>query len=116
MTTENIAQAFSLGRFTSTYNYLAEDIQWEVVGERFVAGKKEVMENCEKTTQYFNSVDTDFKTLNCIEDNEQRTVVIIGTAEFSKNGQHLSFISACDVYQFNEDGLLHRITSYCIQK
>ena len=43
-------------------------------------------------------------------------VVVNGTAEFLKDGKQISFISACDIYEFNEDKKIEKITSYCIEK
>lgn len=62
---------------------------------------------------YFNSVIADFKTLKVMAD--RNTVVITGTAEFFRNNKRLSFISACDVYEFNEKNQLQNIPSYCLQ-
>ena len=45
---------------------------------------------------------------------QDERVVVSGTAEFSRAGQRLSFISACDVYEFTSEGQLKSITSYCI--
>ena len=49
---------------------------------------------------YFTSVTTNFKTLNIIA--EGNKVVINGTAEFLRDNKRVSFVSACDVYAFNE--------------
>lgn len=72
------------------------------------------MDNCGQVAGYFKSVTTDFKTLNVIEDNNR--VAVSGTAEFIRDGKTVNFISACDIYEFNENNELTTITSYCIQK
>jgi hypothetical protein len=59
-------------------------------------------------------VTTDFKTLNIIA--EGNKVVINGTAEFMRDNQRVSFVSACDVYEFDDNNQIQNITSYCIQK
>jgi hypothetical protein len=59
-------------------------------------------------------VTTDFKTLNIIA--EGNKVVINGTAEFLRDNQRVSFVSACDVYEFDDNNQIQNITSYCIQK
>lgn len=43
-------------------------------------------------------------------------VVITGTAEFSRDNKRVSFVSACDVYEFNDKEQIQKITSYCIQR
>ncbi|MCP9764279.1 nuclear transport factor 2 family protein [Lacihabitans soyangensis] len=112
MTKQEIALAFSNGEFEKTTEFIAENAVWEVVEENTFIGKEAIIENCNQVAAYFKSVTTDFKTLNIIaQDNK---IVINGTAEFSRNGQRISFVSACDLYEFNENDLIQRITSYCI--
>lgn len=113
MTKQEIALAFSNGEFEKIAEFIAENAVWEVVEENTFVGKLAILENCNQVAAYFKSVTTDFKTLNVIaQDNK---VVVNGTAEFSRNGQRVSFVSACDLYEFNENGQIQRITSYCIQ-
>ena len=112
MTKQEIGLAFSNGEFEKTTEFISENAVWEVVEENTFVGKDAILENCNQVAAYFKSVTTDFKTLNIIaQDNK---VVVNGTAEFSRNGQHVSFVSACDLYEFNENGQIQRITSYCI--
>ena len=87
---------------------------WTVIGEDHFEGREKVIENCEQTANYFKSVTTDFNTLNVIAENNR--VAINGTAEFLNDKERIAFISACDVYEFNKDNRLQRITSYCIQE
>ena len=113
MTQKQIAEAFSIGNFELIYPYLADDVQWTIVGEDFFEGKKAVTDNCEQVASYFKSVTTNFNTINIIAENNR--VAVSGTAEFIRDGQRVSFISACDVYEFNDNNKLQTITSYCIQ-
>jgi hypothetical protein len=113
MTQEQIAKAFSNGNFERIYPYLADDVQWTVAGEDFFDGKKAVMENCAQVAGYFESVTTNFKTIHVISDNNR--VAVSGTAEFIRDGKRVNFVSACDVYEFNDNNELQTITSYCIQ-
>ena len=112
MTQKQIAEAFSNGNFELIYPVLADKVQWTVVGEDFFDGKKAVMENCAQVAGYFKSLTTDFKTIHILEDNNR--VAVSGTAEFIRDGERVNFVSACDVYEFNEDNELQTITSYCI--
>ncbi len=112
MTKQEIALAFSNGEFEKTVEYIADEAAWEVVEENTFVGKDAIIENCNQVAAYFKSVTTDFKTLNIIA--QDHKVVINGTAEFSRNGQRVSFVSACDLYEFNINGQIQRITSYCI--
>jgi len=114
MTNKQIAEAFSNGHFELIFPYLANNVQWTVIGENFSDGKQAVMDNCNQIANYFKSVTTNFKTINVIADSSR--VVINGTAEFIREGKRISFVSACDVYEFNDNKELQTITSYCIQE
>jgi hypothetical protein len=70
------------------------------------------MAHCKQTADYFQTVETDFNTTKVIE--SVSTVIVIGTAEFKRDGNRLSFISACDVYEFNLNNEIEQIDSYCI--
>ncbi len=113
MTKTEIAKAFSNGEFEKTYNFISDNAIWIVVEENTFAGKQAIIDNCEKVGNYFKSVKTDFKTLNIIADGNK--VAVNGTAEFSRDNKRLSFVSACDVYGFNDKDQVETITSYCIQ-
>lgn len=113
VTKTEIARAFSNGEFYKTDDFIANNAVWEVVEEDLFIGKNAIIENCNQVVQYFKSVTTDFKTLNIItEDNK---VVVNGTAEFFRDGKQDSFVSACDIYEFNDKNQILKITSYCIQ-
>ena len=113
MTKTEIAQAFSIGEFDQIADSIAENAEWEVVGENRFIGKKVILQNCEQVAAYFKSVTTNFQTLNVITEGQK--VVVDGTAEFIRDGKRVSFISACDLYDFDENNQIQRITSYCIQ-
>ncbi len=114
MTQKEIAEAFSNGEFEKTFPYFSDTILWEVVGENKFTGWDEVIENCILTADYFKTVTTHFKTLNVITDLNR--ISVNGTAEFLKDNKRVAFVSACDVYEFDNESLLEKITSYCIQK
>ena len=113
MTKIEIAEAFSKGEFKKTYEFISENAQWIVIEDDNFIGKQAIIDNCEQVGKYFKSVTAVFKTLNIIADNSK--VVIEGTAEFLRNDIRVSFVSACDVYQFNSNDKIEKITSYCIQ-
>lgn len=114
MTQEEITIAFSSGNFEASFPYLADDVEWTVVGESKWEGIDAVKTQCRAVAQYFKSVTTDFKMENVIADPNR--VAINGTAAFIRNGQTINFISSCDVYEFNLNNQLQKITSYCISE
>jgi ketosteroid isomerase-like protein len=111
-TIKQIAEAFSTGKFETAYPCLADDVVWLIPGENSFEGKEAVIANCKTVASYFKTITTSFKTTNIITSNN--CVVIDGTAEFSRDGKRVSFVWACDVYEFNDDNKLKKITSYCI--
>lgn len=114
MTKKEIAKAFSIGEFEKTNNFISNTAVWTVVEEDTFIGKQAIIDNCKQVGSYFQSVTTDFKTLNIIA--EGNKVVINGTAEFLRDNQRVSFVSACDIYEFDDNNQIQNITSYCIQK
>jgi len=109
--TRQISEEFSKGNFEFAYKYLAQDIQWSIVGDELLIGKDQVIEFCNKTAEYFKEVTTEFRTSNIIVDSN--LVAINGTAVFIKKENKRTEVSSCDVYRF-EGGKLKEITSYCI--
>ena len=85
MTKKEIAKAFSNGEFEKTNKFISDTAIWTVVEEDTFIGKKAIIDNCEQVGSYFQSVTTDFKTLNIIA--EGNKVVINGTAEFLRDNQ-----------------------------
>jgi ketosteroid isomerase-like protein len=113
MTIKSIARAFSNGEFETVFDYIAEDAVWEVVEENMFHGKSAIIDNCKQVAAYFQTVTTHFETLNVIA--EGNRVAVNGTAEFIKEGKRVSFVKASDLYEFNDQQHIQKITSYCIQ-
>ena len=99
MTKTEIAKAFSNGEFEKTNPFISDKAVWNVVEEDTFIGKQAIIDNWEQVGAYFQSLTTDFKTLNIIA--EGNHVVINVTAEFLKDNKRVSFVSACDVYESN---------------
>ena len=114
LTLSQIAASFSGGDFEKAYPHFSNNITWDVVGENSFTGKEAVIANCEQVASYFKSVTTRFTTANIIADNNR--VAVDGTAEFLRDGKRVAYVWACDVYEFNEQQELEKITSYCIQE
>src|ERR1700744_1412271 len=111
-TNKQISLEFSGGNFEYTYDYLADDVSFNIVGNELISGKDKLIEFCTKITEYFTTVSTKFSLDNIIVDSD--LVAISGKAEFFVEKENrTNFISSCDVYRF-ADGKLKEITSYCI--
>ena len=111
---EKIAKEFSIGNFDSIFHYLSENVQWNIIGQNSFEGKTDVILNCKTTAQYFKSVQTNFITEDILS--HKNKVVVIGTAEFLRDGKRLDFIYATDIYEFNNDKMINKISSYCISE
>jgi ketosteroid isomerase-like protein len=107
-----IATAFSNGDFVPVFPYLSDAVAWQIVGEKTLCGKEAVVAHCTQTAAYFASFTTEFVTHQCVSG--QNAVAINGRAQFIRDGQTVSIIDACDLYEFDAAGLLVRIWSYCI--
>jgi UDP-N-acetylglucosamine transferase subunit ALG13 len=112
-TQKQIASDFSLGNFAEVFEYMADNIRWEIIGEQTLEGKEKVMVHCQNIATYFKSLSTDFKIHQTIQENEK--VVIIGLGEFIRDSKTVSKISACDVYEFDSENKISSISSYCIE-
>lgn len=112
MTKSEIAQAFSGGQFAKCLDSLTDQTIWNIPGEQFLKGKNEIEPYCKNITAYFSSLTTNFTQLNLIENNY--CIAINGTAEFIRDGKRVSFVSSCDVYEFDAENKILSIHSYCI--
>ncbi|MEN0050411.1 MAG: hypothetical protein AAF806_25325 [Bacteroidota bacterium] len=82
---KEIAELFSNGDFEQTFPFLSENVEWEIIGENFFMGKEKVIQNCNRTAQYFKSLQTDFKTEDVVV--AKNKVVVRGSAEFIRDGK-----------------------------
>lgn len=109
----SIAEAFSMGEFEEVFDYLDENIIWTILGESEILGKHAVTNHCKQVKDYFNSVTTNFEIQDTIS--HYNKVIVMGRAEFTRDKQFVSTVSACDVYEFNSSRKIVKITSYCIK-
>jgi hypothetical protein len=112
MNKSEIAIHFSMGNFDKCYDYLTDHTLWETPGEQTLQGKEKIKAFCIKTRAYFDSVTTEFKQLNLIENED--SVAINGTAKFIRDGNVVSKVASCDVYTFDGNNHILTIHSYCI--
>ncbi|MGO1432948.1 MAG: hypothetical protein ACTHVZ_04170 [Ruoffia tabacinasalis] len=73
--------------------------------------REAIMERCQQSRDFFDSIKTDFTVFKLIESGNQ--VIITGSAIFDNNGA-VSRIDACDLYTFDEENQLIEIESYCV--
>ena len=107
----DIAKHFSLGQFSQIFQYLDDEILWDVIGESTFSGKLAVIEQTQKIESYFQSVTHHFE-LDQIHLTDP-FIIIQGQASFQSSDQTTK-ISACDIYEFNQASQIIKIQSYCI--
>jgi hypothetical protein len=111
-THREIAQLFSNGKFSEAEQYLSENIEWNIYEEqKALSGKKQVVEFGRSVSEYFKSLTTKFETFGIIE--EGNKLAIHGRGEFIRESKTVNIVYSCDVYEFNEAGLITKIYSYC---
>lgn len=115
MTKREIAEALSAGNYEMAVVKIAEDVEWNMYEESdFIKGKQAFIEFAEKVGAYFRSVTTKFETAGVIED--ENKIAIYGRAEFVRNGKTVNSVNSCDVYEFDADGNVLKVHSYCNSK
>jgi hypothetical protein len=111
LTSEQIAEAFSRHDFEASYPYLADDIRWNIVGERRVEGKENVISVCSESAEYLAGVTTDFRRFRKVITDD--CVVVDSVAEYTDKGGEGSHVASCDLYDFT-NGNVSEITSYTV--
>ena len=107
-----IARLFSGGQFDDVANRLSEKVKFHIYEDKkHLVGKPQVVEFCKGIADYFSSIETDFReTGSLIAKNK---VAIYGYGEFKKEGKLVNAVHSCDVYEFNDQGMIEKIHSYC---
>jgi hypothetical protein len=112
MAKRQISTAYSTGKFELAFPFLSKNVKWIVEGERCTEVNLAVIDHCKQIAQYFKTVTTKFNMNNVIKGKHR--IAINGNAEFIHEGKSIQFVSACDVYEFNDFDELQTITLYCI--
>ncbi len=114
MNPQQIAEAFSSHRFDEVYDLLDEGVTWVVPGQGSIEGKEAVVTTCTGAAAEFAQLAaTSFDRFVSVGDASTAAVDAIGRYE-STDGS-VSVVSSADVYEFNDRGLVDRITSYAVE-
>jgi ketosteroid isomerase-like protein len=111
MTNEDLARAFSGHRFDETFDDIAEDVVWNLVGEGRLVGRSAVINACRGTADETRDVTTTWVRFVSTGDGDVVAVDAIGRYE-EKDG--ISVVSSCDIYEFDA-GRIRAITSYTVE-
>ncbi len=108
-TNKKLAETFSGGAFAAVYDHFADDIRWEVAGEKIVEGKNNVIAFCKEMTVVMG--DSVLINTNIIEDGSR--IAVEGKCDFIDEKNEQAQVRYCDCYLFDQ-GKIKTITSYCI--
>ena len=112
LSTGQLAEAFSRHQFALVYEYLADAVQWNLIGGDLLEGKATVIRTCEQSAEYLTGVVTTFKRFRTVVG--QESVVVESEADYTDAGNARTTVASCDIYDF-VDSKLVRITSYTVQ-
>jgi glutathione peroxidase-family protein len=112
MTKKQIAEAFSKHDFETTYPFINENIQWSMVGGENIIGKENVLKTCNESSNYLNTVKTNFIKFLILE--SENHIIIDSISEYIDQDNNVSKVASCDIYKFKKERLIG-ITSYCIE-
>ena len=108
-TPREIAEAFSGHRFRETYDHLAPDMRWRLVGAETVTGREQVKDLCEQTLSGLETTTTEFSRFLTIADADAVAVDVV--ASYTSADGSVTVVSSCDLYEFTQ-GVVTTITSY----
>ena len=106
-----IAELFSMGKFSPLFAYFSDQIVWDIVGQQRLTDIHAVQQHCLEIETYFQNTEHYFKVHKIVQ--HQNLCFIQGNAQFISD-HSITEISACDIYTFNDTQKLIRIESYCI--
>ncbi|MHA4893320.1 hypothetical protein ACXZ1K_01110 [Pedobacter sp. PWIIR3] len=110
-----VARLFSGGQFDEVADRLSEEVEFHIYEDhKHILGKAEVLKFCKGVSRYFATIDTDFRESGSLVG--ENKVVIYGYGEFKKEGTLVNAVHSCDVYEFNERGMIEKIHAYCNSK
>ncbi len=108
-TNATISHEFSKGNFKACYDYFAQHIKWNVVGNTVLEGKEAVVSFCESMLK--EMVGSTFNNTNSLLDGNK--IAVEGICSFTDAADKPATVLYSDFYTFDGDKIV-TITSYCI--
>lgn len=108
---ENIARTFCSWKFPDTYQYMANDIRWNVIGRGESVGREAVIGQCAQSLRFLETVTGTVTKLKTSRSGD--TVFVEGAALFIDKQNEISYVASCDIFRFSGNRLVE-ITSYVI--
>ena len=111
-TPREIGQAFSGHRFSETYDHLAPDIRWVLIGADPILGRENVIAACEATLAELSDTSTEFLRFLAIADTA--AVAVDTVSRYLAADGSTSTVASCDLYEFTDE-IVTTITSYTVE-
>lgn len=107
-----VARAFTSGNCAPAEQFLHKAISWKIFREaEHIQGKNQVMAYCSDTSGYFQSMNSHFTEDGMVQDGD--SITIYGQARYIRNAETIVSLNSCEIYQFDKQGFLTHIRSYC---
>lgn len=113
LTNRQIAEAFSGHQFDRTFDRLAEDIRWDLVGQQALVGKAAVVAALEESAAQLAGVTTTFDSVTVVGGGDD-CVVVDAVGRYVDGDGVESVVSSCDIYDFTGD-LVTAIKTYAVE-
>ena len=114
MDTMRIAEAFSGHRFPETYDSLAPDVVWVLPGQASIEGRDAVIAACDSSAaEMAQLASAEFSRFVSVA--SDRTAAVDAVGRYTSPDGSLSVVSSADIYEFDGDGSVTRITSYAVE-
>lgn len=109
MNTDEIARAFSGHRFEETFDFIAPDAVWHLVGQAQLEGREAIVANCRGTTE---ETAAETAWLRFVSTGAGSIVAVDAIGRY-RGPEGVSVVSSCDIYEF-ANGAITAITSYAV--
>jgi hypothetical protein len=103
-TPRRIAEAFSGHRFADVYPALADDVQWDLVGQDTLHGRQAVVDACEATLAELAEGSSEFLRFVVITEGDR--VAVDTVTRYTDAAGEVGVVSSCDVYEFRDERLV----------
>jgi ketosteroid isomerase-like protein len=113
MGTREVAEAFSGHRFEETFDALAPDVVWVSPGQGRIEGRAAVVAACREAAEGMALL-TGHEMVRFVVTGDDRVAAVDAVGRYA-DADGETFVSSADVYEFDEAGLVVRITSYTVE-
>lgn len=112
MNTKTIAESFSSHAFAQTYPHLADEVRWVVPGRDPIEGRDAVVAACERTLAEVATTATLDRFVSVAD---ATTAAVDAVGRYVGADGTPSLASSADIYEFDADDRVVRITSYAVE-